>query len=957
MYDRRGVAFRPEDKARENIDNLLTQAGWILQDHSDLNLAAGQGIAVREFPLKKGHGSADYLLYVNKKAVGVIEAKKEGDTLTGVEVQTEKYSNGLPDHLTSVSKPLPYLYQSTGIETRFTNARDPNAASRNVFTFLRPESIAQELGQLALSQGIGGSRANYDDKTLLGRLQCMPELITTGMRDCQVRAVTNLEKSLAENRRRSLIQMQTGSGKTYTAVAQAYRLIKFGGAKRIVFLVDRGNLAEQTLREFQAYVTPDDGRKFTELYNVQWLQSNKIDPVAKVVITTIQRLYSILKGEEEFDEANEKESVAGLQALIKKPQDVVYNANIPIEMFDFVFTDECHRSIYNLWRQVLEYFDAYLIGLTATPSKQTLGYFNQNLVMEYDHSQAVADGVNVDFDVYRIQTRITDQGSTVEAGNYVDRRDRKSRKTRWQELEDDLSYAPNDLDRAVVAEDQIRTIIQTFRDRLFTEIFPGRSVVPKTLIFAKDDNHADDIVKILREEFGKGNEFCEKITYRTGTARIVDEVTGETTGYKSSGIKPEDLLKSFQNGYNPRVAVTVDMIATGTDVKPLEIVFFMRDVQSSNYFEQMKGRGCRVIDSSDFEGITPGAKNKTRYVIIDAVGVTEHCKKDSPQLDRQPTVPLKTILQAVGQGSTDPDIVSTLASRLARLDRIIGDGQRQEVEAICGQPLSELIKSLADSVDPDHVLDYGMSIGLPEDEESAQMVSLAQNMREKAVEPFLNPKLRDHLLFSLQDAEQTIDTVSKDEVVFAGASVEATERARSTIQSFAQYLSDNRDEITAIQLIYQHRRGQGPTLSQLKELAKSIQQPPRQWTPDALWRAYETLEKSKVRGSGGKVVTDLVSLVRFALEQETVLRPFGESVEDRFAAWVSSQQTAGRVFTEEEMKWLSMIRDHVATSLTIEPDDFEVAPFAQAGGLGRAYQVFGERLNPLLAELNEVLVA
>jgi type I restriction enzyme R subunit len=342
---------------------------------------------------------------------------------------------------------------------------------------------------------------------------------------------------------------------------------------------------------------------------------------------------------------------------------------------------------------------------------------------------------------------------------------------------------------------------------------------------------------------------------------------------------------------------------------------------------------------------------------VDAVGVTEHCKKDSPPLDRQPSVPLKTILQAVGQGSTDPDIVSTLASRLARLDRIIGPGQRDEVERISGKPLSEIIKTLADSVDPDSVLDHGISIGLPDEEDSAQMVNLAQHLREKAVEPFLDPKLREHLLYALQDAEQTIDTVSKDEVVFAGASVEATERARTTIESFAKYLEENRDEITAIQLLYQHRRGQGPTLGQLKDLAKSIQQPPRQWTPDALWRAYETLEKSKVKGSGGKVVTDLVSLVRFALEQETVLRPFGETVEDRFAAWLASQQAAGRTFTEDEMKWLTMIRDHVATSLTVRSEDFDYAPFVQQGGLGRAYQVFGERLSPLLKELNEVLVA
>lgn len=951
------MAFRPEDKARENIDTMLSKAGWVLQDADALNLAAAEGIAVREFPLKKGHGSADYLLYVRKKVVGVVEAKKEGETLSGVEIQTEKYSVGLPDTLSAISRPLPFLYQTTGVETRFTNLLDPEPLSRDVFSFHQPDTLADFL---KLPTNTTGNLTNEDSKpfdrsTLHRRLQQMPEIITAGMRDCQIQAITNLESSLAQNKRRALIQMQTGSGKTYTAVAQAYRLIKFGGAKRILFLVDRGNLARQTLKEFQQYTTPDDGRKFTELYNVQHLQSNKIDDVCQVVITTIQRLYSILKGEETF-EGDEEETLAGLQALVKQPKEVEYNPNIPIETFDFVFTDECHRSIYNLWRQVLEYFDCYLVGLTATPSKQTLGYFNQNLVMEYDHVQAVAHGVNVGFEVYQIRTKITEQGSTVEAGSVVDKRDRKSRKKRWQELDDDLTYAPNELDKAVVAPDQIRTVIRTFRERLFTEIFPGRTEVPKTLIFAKDDSHADDIVRILREEFGKGNDFCEKITYRSSTARIVDEQTGAIS-YKSTGIKAEDLLSSFRNAYNPRVAVTVDMIATGTDIKPLEIVFFMRDVQSANYFEQMKGRGCRVMDAADFQGVTPDAKNKTRYVIIDAVGVTDHCKNDSPPLEKNPSVPLKTILTAIGQGSTDPEVVSTLASRLARLDRIIGESQRKELERLSGVPLQTLIQSLVNSVDPDSILEYSDSIGNPTEEGSEYMLSLGQHLREKAVEPFLDNKVRDHILNSLQDAEQTIDIVSKDELTFAGASAEATERAKTTIESFAKYIEENRDEITAIQLLYSRRKGKGPSLAQLKELANTIQQPPRSWTPEALWRAYEALEKSKVKGSGGKVVTDLVSLVRFALAQETILRPFGETVDDRFAVWLTTQEAIGRKFNSEERQWLEMIRDHVATSLTIEPDDFDVSPFAQAGGLGKAYQVFGERLTPLLKELNEVLVA
>ena len=297
----------------------------------------------------------------------------------------------------------------------------------------------------------------------------------------------------------------------------------------------------------------------------------------------------MLKGEEEYDPENEEASLFDHLPTDRTPKDVIYNPQIPIETFDFIVTDECHRSIYNLWRQVLEYFDAFIVGLTATPSKQTLGFFNQNLVMEYNHERAVADGVNVGYEVYRIQTDITEQGSKVEAGYYVDKRDRLTRRRRWEQLDEALEYTPKQLDRSVVATDQIRTVIRTFKNKLTTEMFPGRTEVPKTLVFSKDDSHAEDIVHIIREEFGKGNEFCKKITYKT------------------YGEKPEDLIASFRNSYNPRIAVTVDMVSTGTDIKPLECLLFMRDVKSRVLFEQMKGRGTRTISYTDLKGVTPDA--------------------------------------------------------------------------------------------------------------------------------------------------------------------------------------------------------------------------------------------------------------------------------------------------------------------------------------------------------------
>ena len=914
-------------------------------------------------PMATGFGAADYLLYADRKALGIIEAKKLGETLTGAEVQTEKYSGGMPASLPAWHRPLPFLYQSTGAETRFTNILDPDPRSRTVFSFHRPETL---LAWMQGKSGVADASTTLQEtsdgygvpSTLQRRLRRMPPLITTGMRPAQVKAIQKLEQSLAENRPRALIQMSPGSGKTYCAVAEVYRLIKFGGVKRVLFLVDRANLARQALNEFQQYITPDDGRKFTELYNVQHLRSNTIDPVSRVCITTIQRLYSMLKGDPVFDPDEEEASIADeISPLRRKPLPVVYNPTIPPEMFDVVYIDECHRSIYNLWRQVLDYWDAYLIGMTATPSKQTLAFFNQNLVSEYGHAQAVADGVNVDFDVYQIKTQITLQGSTVEAKLWIDKRDRKSRRVRWQELEADLTYTPNQLDRAVVAEDQIRTIIRTFKERLFTEIFPGRTDVPKTLIFAKDDSHAEDIVRIVREEFGKGNQFCEKITYRTSTARIVDPITGEIA-YKKSGIKPEDLLSSFRNSYHPRIAVTVDMIATGTDVRPLEIVFFMRDVQSANYFEQMKGRGSRVISPDELQAVTGDATSKTRFVIVDAVGVCEREHVDAPSLERKPTVSLKELLKLVGLGATDPDVVSTLASRLARLARQMSVAQAASLEEATGAPLAGLIGALAAAVDPDEQEARAQERFLVENPTPEQIAMVSEEARQAATAPFLPGSVRKRIEDIQQDQEQIVDRISQDVVLFAGASEIDKEKAVATVQSFAAYLEVHRDEITALQILYSRPYGQGPSLKQLKELAEQIQHPPLGWTPDRLWDAYRMIEGDKVRGrSAADRAADLVSLVRFALHQEPTLVPFAETVRERFAIWLTAQAAAGVAFTPEQHQWLELVRDHVAQSLSMDSDDFDSTPFSQQGGLWRAHTLFGERLTPLLAELNGVLAA
>ena len=971
----------PEGRARGVIDAQLEACGWVVQDYRRAAVAAAQGVAVRE--VLTGAGPADYVLFVDGQAVGVIEAKREGTTLTGVEPQTLRYRSAFPDELPAftVDGALPFGYEATGTETHFTSDLDPEPTSRRVFAFHRPETLARWHDDHIAGRG-----------SLRAGLRLLPVLDPSGLWPAQAEAIGNLEKSLRANRLRALIQMATGSGKTFTAANVTYRLLRHAGARRVLFLVDRANLGRQTVRELEGFDTPDDGRKFTELYNVRRLDSPELDmadeAACHVHVSTIQRLHSILRGDASDEGGNHGNGTigeegsgenavgsadgnfggpgdapgnlnddylderSGFDAAPDEPVEVAYNPKVPIESYDVIVIDECHRSIYGVWRQVLEYFDAFLIGLTATPGNKTFGFFKQNLVMEYGHEQAVADRVNVDFDVFRIRTEITESGSTVDKGQVTEFRDRETRQQRFELIDTDIDYSAAELDRKVVAPDQIRTIAATLRDSL-PEMFPGRTRrpdgrlehIPKTLIFAKDDSHADDIVQIVREEFGLSNTGAVKITYRSG----------------ASGQRPEELIQQFRTGYATRIAVTVDMIATGTDVRPIECVVFMRMVRSRNFFEQMKGRGVRVIDADDLRIVTPDATAKDRFVLVDAVGVTDTALADTVPLERCPHMGFDRLLNRVGVGSTADDVISSLASRLARLDKRITAPDRAEVEAVAGVGLGELARRLVDSLDPDrHRKAACAATGIedPDGLDPDQVAAARQKMVAEAVRPIAaNPELRDKLAEIRRSYEQVIDAASRDRVISGEFSREATDRARAVADSFRQFIEDNRDEITALQVLYSQPYGGGLTFGDIKELANAVGRPPRRWTPEDLWAAYETLDASRVRGSGHRVMTDLVSLVRFALGWDEELVAYPDLVSERFEAWLAQQADAGARFGDDQLKFLELIRDHLAASLTIDPRDLMGPTFSQHGGLSRARQLFGPKLDPLLEELTEALAA
>ena len=841
------MANTPEQRARRVIDANLEAAGWLIQDLDDLDLSAARGIAAREFPMKPGFGSADYVLYLDYQVVGAIEAKPEG-TLTGVEAQTAKYAAGLPDNLPAPRRALfPFLFESNGSVTFFTNGLDPVPRSRQVFNFPRPETLADLMAR---------------SRQLRAQLKELPPLDESRLWSVQARAILALERSFADARPRAFIQMATGSGKTFTAVNLAYRLLKFGGAKRILFLVDRTNLGRQTEDEFANFTSPDDPRKFPTLYTVQRLATNSINPAANVVVTTVQRLYSMLKGEAEFDAGNEEESAFdGARPWRGEPPEVTYNAAVPPEFFDFVIVDECHRSIYDLWSQVLLYFDCFMVGLTATPAGRTVGFFNQNLVMQYGHDEAVIDGVNVDFDVYRIRTQITEQGATIEgpgdSGIYVDQRNKLTRAERLKLLTEDLTYTANELDRDVVSESQIRTVLRQFRDKVLPEAFPGREEVPKTLIFAKDDSHADDIVRTAREEFAEGNDFCSKITYRTGFTKVTKSIveddgteTEVTEWVKTSSLTPDEILGSFRNSFFPRIAVTVDMISTGTNVRPIECVFFMRNVKSAGFFEQMKGRGVRVISPDKLRTVTPSARVKDRFIVVDAVGVCERDKTDSRPLNRQPTKTFEQVLNYVAQGGIDPEALTTLAGRLGRLQREFTPAQFSELRDLAdGKSFSDLARGLLGACDADTQVEVAKErFGTRQPTE--QQVALAtEQLSRTATVPFMKAGFRRRILEIRQQNEQTIDRHTIDDVIYSGFDASAVEKARAKVSDFRSWIEERKDELTALQVLYAGARPLKLSLADLRALRDALIRPPVSATPEQLWRAFEAAETDKVQGA------------------------------------------------------------------------------------------------------------
>lgn len=910
----------PEAEARLEIDRKLEAAGWKVQDRKMMNIAAALGVAVREYPTSTGE--VDYALFVDETPVGVIEAKRAeaGENLTLVEEQTARYANSTLKYIKTDYK-IRFAYEATNKIVKFTDYNDIKYRSREVFWFHRPETLKRLMEQEDTVRNL--LKNNF------------PALMSQGFRKCQIDAINNLTKSFADNKPKALVVMATGAGKTFTAITQVYRLLKYGRMNRILFLVDTKSLGEQAEREFRRYNV--ENRTFCDLYGVHRLSHSSMPDNCQVYISTIQRMYSILKGEE-LDEKSEAEYDENKPDFKdENPKEVAYNPKYPPEFFDCVIIDECHRSIYNVWKQVLDYFDAFLIGLTATPDKRTYAFFNQNVVSEYSREQAIVDGVNVGEDVFLIETQITQNGSKILMNQWIERRNRETRQKRLEQLDEDIAYLGKDLDRDIVNPTQIRLVIKKYKEALQTMLYPKRKEVPKTLIFAKTDSHADDIIKIVREEFGEGNEFCKKITY--------------------AAPNPETALSEFRNSYNPRIAVTVNMIATGTDVKSIEVLVFMRDVRSKGFFEQMKGRGTRTLSKDELQQVTPSAtENKDHFVIIDAVGVTKSRKSDTRPLERKPSVSIQQLMLEVSTGAKDEDTLTSLANRITRLNAQMSAKEQKQFEQKAEASAAIVADRLLKCFDEDYVTEAAKTDFNTADPTPQQIEQTQKRLKKEAVKPFYNPEVRLYIENVRRSHEQIIDEINIDTLKYMGFDTSQKQNAENVIKTFREFIQENRDELIALQVIYSAKYIDRPmVLQDLKTLYDKLNA--KNITVERLWDCYGITQTAKTKKSTVRQITDLVSMIRFEEGMTDKIVPFSDIVDKNFKKWSFLSNNTEVKFTDAQWQWLRVIKDHIASSLSITAEDLDLTPFDSMGGLGKYYELFGSEYQNIIDDLNKKLVA
>ncbi len=854
--------MKPEEKARVKIDQMFEDAGWKVVDR-DFYSPTITAAAIRE-GLLEGNREADYFLFLNGKAVGVLEAKRKEVNVASdwVSDQAERYTRYVPKCYQAFARPLPFIYLSNGENTYFRDCRIEDSDLEEINRIHTPKEMVKMLG---INDPYAG----------------LPTLKKKGLRDCQYEAITELENSFRAGQNRALIVLATGAGKTYTACLAAYRFLAYTPMKRILFLVDRNNLGKQAEGEFGMFRLTENGDPFNTIYTVNRLKSNKVPSDSNVVISTIQRLFSLLTGQEIVDNDDDDEDTTTGEVQLTG------NLQLPPDFFDIIIIDECHRSIYGNWRRVLDYFStAKLIGLTATPVPETMAFFNNNRVVNYTLERSIIDGVNVDSRVYRIKTQATENGGAILKGDKLKRVTRYTGKVEIIKNEETRNYTKEELNRSIINPAQIKLVLETYRDAVYTEMFidpqrePIMDYLPKTLIFALNENHATNIVRIAKEVFGRTDDkFVQKITYSSGDSN--------------------ELIRQFRNDKEFRIAVTCTLVATGTDVKPLEVVIFMRDVASAPLYIQMKGRGVRTIGDDQLRNVTPNAFSKDCYFLVDAVGVTEHDHTVSgPSDDTSQTITLKRLLELLTHGNVKDEYLRLIASKLSRIYSKANQKQRDKFMDLAHADMREISSNIFDALEKGILPPY-ISIDEPNNERKGLVIPLTHH-----------PEARQYLLILAAGFIETLQP-GEDTLISKGFS---QEEATEVTTAFEKYCKENRDDIEALRMIY-NNEGEPLTYSLLKDLENKLKLANNKFQTSRLWNCYSIVNPQSVKKHTTKeekeALTNIIQLVRYANHQIETLESLYPSAQQRFNLWYGQVQ---RTVTESQIAIVRQIVDYIASN-------------------------------------------
>ena len=882
----------PEEKARQKIDQWFTDAGWEVINRDEYE-PTSTAVAIRE-GLLKDNLEADYFLFISGKAVGVLEAKREEtDAFSSIVCeQAALYAKSVPNIYQTYQRPLPFIFTSNGKELYFCDFREQDQCFKQIMTIPTPHELVKKLG---INDCFAG----------------LPTLRKKGLRDCQYEAITELEKSFRSGQKRALMVLATGAGKTYTACLAAYRMLSYTPMRRVLFLVDRNNLGKQAEGEFGTFRLTENGEAFNTIFTVNRLRSSSIPSDSNVIISTIQRLFSFLKGDAIEDNDDDDENEPAEEVTLPP------NPDLPHDYFDMIIIDECHRSIYKNWRKVLEYFDtARLVGLTATPIPETMAFFNNNRIVNYTLEKSIVDGVNVDCRVYRIKTQVTETGGAILEGEKFKEETRYTGEVKTVSSKETQTYTNKELNRSIINPAQIKLILSTYRDVVYTELFndPQRELnmdyLPKTLIFALNEAHATNIVQIAKEVFGRTDDrFVQKITYSAGDSN--------------------ELIRQFRNDKDFRIAVTCTLVATGTDVKPLEVVMFMRDVESLPLYIQMKGRGVRTIGDEQLRNVTPNAFSKDCFYLVDAVGVTEH-EKTIPTASDDPTtkiITLKELLERISHGYIPDEYLKRLAATLARIYNKADDSQRKEFAHLSHDDMKELSSRIYDALEKG-ILPPFISTEKPNLE------------RKGLVSPLANhADARRYLLILAAGFVNTL-MPGEDTLISKGFSIED---AKNTTEAFEEFCRENADEIEALRIIY-NNEGEPITYSMLKDLEHKLRMANNHFIPKQIWNSYAILSPSKVKRSTTKeesdALTNIMQLARYAFHQIERLDSVVTTSKQYFNLWLGQNQ---REITEKQREVISRIVDYIASNgaCTVrdirEDDATHAAQMIQAfGGMQKA---------------------